>query len=83
MKTVNVYEAKTNLSGLLAEVQNGETVTIAKAGKPVAVLTAVPVVASASEVAARFGFLSGAPKVPEDFDTMFAAEIAELFGGET
>jgi len=36
MKTVNIYEAKTNLSKLLELVQNGEEVVIAKAGKPIA-----------------------------------------------
>ncbi len=36
MKTVNIYEAKTNLSKLLEMVQNGEEVVIAKAGKPIA-----------------------------------------------
>ncbi|HZU48108.1 MAG TPA: type II toxin-antitoxin system prevent-host-death family antitoxin [Mycobacterium sp.] len=36
MPTVNIHEAKTHLSQLLARVENGETVTIARAGKPVA-----------------------------------------------
>ena len=36
MKTVNVHEAKTNLSRLLAEVEGGEEVVIARAGEPVA-----------------------------------------------
>ena len=35
-KTVNVHEAKTHLSRLLAEVENGGEVTIARAGRPVA-----------------------------------------------
>ena len=34
--TVNVHEAKTTLSKLLAAVERGERVTIARAGKPVA-----------------------------------------------
>jgi prevent-host-death family protein len=37
---VNVHEAKTHLSRLLDRVSNGEEVIIAKAGKPVARLTA-------------------------------------------
>jgi prevent-host-death family protein len=37
--TVNVHEAKTHLSRLLVRVSAGETITIARAGKPVAVLT--------------------------------------------
>ena len=36
MATVNVHEAKTQLSRLLARVEGGEDVTIARRGKPVA-----------------------------------------------
>ncbi len=35
-KVVNVHEAKTHLSRLLVEVENGAEVTIARAGRPVA-----------------------------------------------
>lgn len=41
MKTVNVHEAKTSLSALLAEVERGEEVVIARNGQPVAKLTRV------------------------------------------
>jgi prevent-host-death family protein len=40
--TVNVHEAKTQLSMLLAKVQAGEEVIIAKAGKPQAKLVPIP-----------------------------------------
>jgi prevent-host-death family protein len=36
MMQVNIHEAKTHLSRLLAKVQSGEEITITKAGKPVA-----------------------------------------------
>lgn len=36
MKTVNIHEAKTRLSRLVAEVEAGGDVVIARAGKPVA-----------------------------------------------
>ena len=36
MVTVNVHEAKTNLSRLLVQVEAGEEVVIARNGKPVA-----------------------------------------------
>ncbi len=36
MPIVNVHEAKTNLSRLLAQVEAGEEVVIARNGKPVA-----------------------------------------------
>lgn len=39
--TVNIHEAKTHLSRLLKRVEDGEEITIARAGKPVARLTAV------------------------------------------
>lgn len=41
MKQVNVHEAKSQLSQLLAAVEAGEEVVIARAGKPVARLTLV------------------------------------------
>ena len=41
MKTVNVHEAKTTLSALMAEVEHGEEVTIARNGTPVARLVRV------------------------------------------
>jgi prevent-host-death family protein len=41
MKTVNVHEAKTKLSALLALVEQGEEVIIARNGHHVARLTAV------------------------------------------
>jgi prevent-host-death family protein len=39
MTTVNVHEAKTHLSRLLARVEAGERIVIARAGKPVAILS--------------------------------------------
>jgi len=36
MKMVNVHEAKTKLSSLLAEVEEGESVLICRNGKPIA-----------------------------------------------
>ncbi len=38
---VNIHEAKTHLSRLLERVQAGEEITIAKAGKPIARLSAI------------------------------------------
>jgi prevent-host-death family protein len=39
---VNVHEAKTHLSRLLAQVERGERVVIARAGKPIATLEPIP-----------------------------------------
>ena len=54
MKTINIYEAKTNLSKLLELVQAGENIVIAKAGKPIADL--VPHLANNSVI---YGKLKG------------------------
>jgi prevent-host-death family protein len=37
--TVNTHEAKTHLSKLLERVKNGEKIIIAKAGKPIAIMS--------------------------------------------
>jgi prevent-host-death family protein len=41
---VNIHEAKTHLSKLLKRVMSGERIIIAKAGKPIAVLSPIDVV---------------------------------------
>ncbi len=38
MREVGIFEAKTHLSELLAAVEAGETITITKRGRPLAVL---------------------------------------------
>ena len=77
MKTVNIHEAKTHLSRLLDELQHGEPFIIAKAGKPLAKVTAVQ-----EKPPQRLGFLEGQFEVPDDIDTMFAEEIADMFEGK-
>jgi len=39
MKSVGSYEAKTHLPRLLGRVEKGETITITRRGKPIAVLS--------------------------------------------
>lgn len=78
MKTVNVHEAKTHLSRLLARVARGEEVTIARAGKPVARL--VPIAGKASERA--LGIDVGRVVIAEDFDAALPAEILAAFENE-
>lgn len=78
MKTVNIGEAKTNLSKLVAEVIRGEPFIIAKAGKPLVKVVALD--APSPGKGHRLGFLSGQMKVPDDFDRMGEAEIGRLFG---
>ncbi|MEO8196256.1 MAG: type II toxin-antitoxin system prevent-host-death family antitoxin [Thermoanaerobaculia bacterium] len=76
MVTVNIHEAKTQLSKLVEQVVQGETLVIARAGKPLVKVTAL----AAPSAPRRLGFLAGEISVPEDFDHMGEAEIATLFG---
>ncbi|KAA3656805.1 MAG: type II toxin-antitoxin system Phd/YefM family antitoxin [Chloroflexi bacterium] len=41
MTIVNIHEAKTHLSKLLLRVMSGEEIIIAKAGKPIAILSPI------------------------------------------
>ena len=79
MTTVNVHDAKTHLSQLLDRVAQGESITIAKAGRPVAEL--VPLKAVPAEQR-RLGFLRGHVRTPDDLDTMGNDEIAATFAGD-
>ena len=81
MDTVNIHEAKTHLSRLLERTTRGETVVIARAGRPIAKL--VPLEAATPEQARRLGFLQGVFELPEDFDAMGEDEIAGSFEGST
>ncbi|CDZ26397.1 type II toxin-antitoxin system Phd/YefM family antitoxin [Neorhizobium galegae] len=83
MKTVNIHEAKTHLSRLVEEAANGEAFVIAKAGKPmVKVVPLEEAPAEEPKKKRRIGFLKGQISVPDDFDTMFAKEIEDMFYGE-
>lgn len=79
MHTINIHEAKTHLSKLIEGAINGEPFVIAKAGKPVVVVTAYR--APEKPPVNRIGFMEGAFTVPEDFNTMAASEIEGMFLG--
>jgi len=76
MVTVNIHEAKTQLSKLVDQAVKGEAFVIAKAGKPLVKVAAL----DAPPAPQRLGFLTGEIAVPEDFNRMGEAEIAALFG---
>jgi len=76
MVTVNIHEAKTQLSKLVDRAVQGEPFVIAKAGKPLVQVSAL----GAPAVPRRLGFLAGEIAVPDDFDRMGKEEIAALFG---
>jgi len=74
--TVNMHEAKTNLSKLISLLEKGEDIIIAKAGIPIARLVAykkppkrVP------------NLLKGKIKIKSDFDEI-DDQIIELFEGK-
>jgi prevent-host-death family protein len=82
MQMFNMHEAKTNLSKLIEETVNGgEPFVIAKAGKPLVKVIRIDV--EAEKPRKRIGFMKGQLKVPADFDTMGADEIADMFEGNT
>jgi prevent-host-death family protein len=80
METVNIHEAKTHLSRLIERAVKGESFVIARAGKPLVKVSAIGVPEPHEEK--RLGFLAGQIAVPDDFDTLGAAEIETLFGGD-
>ena len=79
MTTINIHEAKTHLSRLVDRAAEGETIIIARSGRPIAQLTALPSPPPAAD--RRLGFLPGVFRVPDDFDRMGASEIETDFEG--
>ena len=77
MLTVNIHDAKTRLSELIARAVKGEPFIIAKAGKPMVKVTAIE--AAKEKPKKRIGFLKGQISVPDDFDTMGQEEIEAMF----
>jgi prevent-host-death family protein len=77
MDMVNVHQAKTHLSRLLARVSRGEEIVIAKDGKAVAKLTAV------SPRERKPGRLKGRIRIGKDFDAPLPKVIANAFGMKT
>lgn len=78
--TVNMHEAKTHLSRLVERAVEGETVIIAKAGKPLVKL--VPVDQPVVDTSKRFNNLRGQLTIPEDLKGFMKDEIEEMFYGK-
>lgn len=74
MQIVNIHQAKTQLSRLIAEVAQGKEIIIGKAGKPVAKLTAY----QEPKIVRKPGALKGKIWMSEDFDTL-PPEVEKLF----
>ncbi|MCZ6877840.1 MAG: type II toxin-antitoxin system Phd/YefM family antitoxin [Candidatus Binatia bacterium] len=75
MTQVNIHQAKTHLSRLLARVAAGEEIVIAKAGKPIARL--VPVELPAQDRVA--GSDEGQVWIADDFDAPLPEEVLREF----
>jgi prevent-host-death family protein len=74
VKQVNIHEAKTHLSKLIEDVEAGEDIIIARAGKPVARLTAFML-----PKGIQLGLLKGKLTVREDFDAPLGVELMAKF----
>ena len=81
MRQVNMHEAKTHLSRLVEEAAAGESFVICKAGRPMVRVTPLNEAGTAAAPLRRLGLLVGQCQVPDDFDQLAAAEIADLFEG--
>lgn len=83
MLTVNIHDAKTQLSKLIAMAVNGQPFIIAKAGKPLVKVEALETAEAGKPQLRGLGALKGkVPPTPDDFNTMFQDEIAEMFYGK-
>jgi len=75
MTTYNIHQAKSQLSKLIECVQEGETVTIAKAGKPVAVLGPL----RTGKAPRRRGYLKDQIQLGPEFDEPLPADVLDSF----
>ncbi|BAY66375.1 prevent-host-death family protein [Calothrix brevissima NIES-22] len=80
MESVNIHQAKTNLSRLLSRVELGEEIIISNRGIPIAKLVPFH---NPSNRRASLGLDRGRFTVPEDFDAPLPEDILAAFeGGE-
>lgn len=81
MKMVNVHKAKTELSKLLAEIEAGEEIIIARHGKPVARMVPIQ---SPSKMVRVPGMLSHFTAIPDGFffDPLPQEELNAWEGGQ-
>ncbi|MGD0830630.1 MAG: type II toxin-antitoxin system prevent-host-death family antitoxin [Terracidiphilus sp.] len=77
MQTVNIYEAKTQLSKLVDLASSGTDVVIARAGKPVARLTGL----NTENRLTGLGSLVGKGWIAEDFDAPLPDDLLAQFEG--
>ena len=78
MRIIDIKDAKTHLSRLVAEAAAGEPFVIARAGKPLVKVVAVE--APATGTKPRLGFMEGEISIQDDFDRIGVIEIECAFG---
>ncbi len=78
MKTVNIHDAKTHLSKLIARARKGEEIVLAKAGKPVAKI--VPFEPAPQRRVP--GSARGQFTMSDDFDAPLPDDILDAFEGK-
>ena len=77
MNIINIYNAKTNLSGLIERAVAGEEIIISKFNKPLVRLTPIEQGVSPR----KFGTYKGKIKIGKDFDAVDTT-ISDLFYAE-
>lgn len=83
MRTINIHQAKTHLSRLVDEAEQGDSFIIAKAGKPK--VQVMRIEKSTAPPKRRIGAMKGLYTIPENFDEIdreLDKEIERLFLGE-
>jgi len=79
VRSIDIRNARKNLSRLVDDVAGGDPFIIVRSGRP---LVKVVALGQARERPVRLGFMAGQSSVPDDFDRMGECEIAELFSGK-
>jgi prevent-host-death family protein len=83
MRTFNIHHAKTHLSRLVDEAEQGDSFVIAKAGKPK--VQVIPIAGASVKPRQRIGAMKGMFTLPdnyEEIDRKLDKEIEKLFLGE-
>lgn len=76
--TVNIYEAKTQLSRMIDRVAAGEEIVISRNGRPVARLCQLE---QSRRNSVKFGLLDGQIEVAPDFDAPLPDDVLAEFEG--
>jgi prevent-host-death family protein len=83
MRTINIHQAKTHLSRLVDEAEQGDSFIIAKAGKPK--VQVIRLDAPETPAKRRLGSMKGMFTLPDNFDEIdqqLDREIEKLMLGE-